>query len=42
MDIFYPNYILKKILKSNNFIIMHQGRCGSTLLENLLKNNPKY
>ena len=33
-------YFKKNSKSSNNFIILHQGRCGSTLLEKLLKNNP--
>ena len=32
-------YFKKKSKKTLNYIILHQGRCGSTLLENLLKNN---
>ena len=32
-------FLKKNSHKSNNYIIFHQGRCGSTLLEKLLKNN---
>lgn len=32
-------YFNKNLDNSKNYIILHQGRCGSTLLENLLKNN---
>ena len=40
----YGHLLSKLIIKKNaresyNYLIMHQGRCGSTLLEKLLKNN---